>query len=88
MKIKRTNLTIPEGLYAEAQRIMASQHFNSFSDYIAHLVRQDSQKPSLGDNIMRDSDEKFGGPPKKLRNASARTAFYSIPRKVAVAKPD
>lgn len=40
IKIKRANITIPESLYKEALERMEKEHFGSFSEFIAYLIRQ------------------------------------------------
>ena len=47
MSARRTNLTIPEGLYNLAQQTMASKHYETFSEYVAALIRRDAlESPS------------------------------------------
>ena len=54
MAARRTNLTIPEGLYDLAQRTMALRHYESFSEYVAELIRRDAlpQTDQLADTPL------------------------------------
>lgn len=95
MPTKRTNISIPEGLYDLAQKVMASRHYDSFSEYIAELVRADAFGKQAGgsDSRINEKGDDNKGPQKKARCAiatddAARTQFFSVPRNVAVPKPD
>lgn len=35
----RTSISIPRGLYKEAEKIMHRQHFASFSEFVSALIR-------------------------------------------------
>ena len=43
MKVKRTTVSLPRGLYERAQAAMRDQDFTSFSDYVQYLIREDAR---------------------------------------------
>mgnify|MGYP001611456985 CR=1 FL=1 len=49
LSTKRTTITIPETLYAEAERLMAAQHFTVFSGFIQHLIRAEHERRTARD---------------------------------------
>lgn len=86
MPAKRTNITMPESLYELAQEVMSDQHYESFSEYVAELIRRDAihaKRPPQ--NRVTDEGNGGYGPPKKSRCAikplRVPTAFYVIQRK-------
>lgn len=98
MAARRTNLTIPEGLYDLAQQTMASKHYESFSEYVAELIRRDAAVSAPHD--VTKLAEKGGGykSPQKgggsgstgnvqARNAAAPLPTYSVQRNAVIHPP-
>lgn len=86
MPAKRTNITMPESLYELAHEVMSDQHYESFSEYVAELIRRDAvhaKRPPQN----RTTDEGSGGygPSKKSRCAikhpTVPTSFFVVTRK-------
>lgn len=44
MKKKRTNITINPKIYALAQDLMGADHFDDFSGYVEHLIREEAKR--------------------------------------------
>lgn len=66
MPARRTNITLPESLFVVAEENMSKQHFTSFSEYVAQLIRDDaSSRPILNDAPALD-------PPRHAHTVSYR----------------
>ena len=44
MKLKRTNISLPESLFRAAEQLMREQHFSDFSGFVQHLIREESKR--------------------------------------------
>jgi hypothetical protein len=90
MSARRTNLTIPEGLYDLAQQTMASKHYESFSEYVAELIRRDALE-SVSTFTEKGKGYRAKGISGKgniePRNAAAPLPTYLVMRKAHILEP-
>lgn len=89
MSARRTNLTIPEGLYDLAQQTMASKHYESFSEYVAELIRRDALESvsTLTEKGTGYQTKKPTKGPINVRNAAAPLPTYLVVRKGYILEP-
>jgi hypothetical protein len=63
----RTTITLPDSLYLKALQRMAERDFIAFSDYLQHLVREDTRNiilaPETNPLVLNDAPE----PPRPAR---------------------
>ncbi|HZQ47664.1 MAG TPA: hypothetical protein VFC07_11660 [Verrucomicrobiae bacterium] len=53
VKVIKTSISLPEVLLRFAEERCAKEGFNSFSAYVAHLVRMDKEKKDAGSTVDR-----------------------------------
>lgn len=76
MMTKRTTITIPDTLYAEAERLMREQHFSDFSGFVQHLIRAEHERRQAAYHSLSETPERTRTAP-----ANADSRPYKISRK-------
>jgi hypothetical protein len=68
----RTTITLPDSLYQKALQRMAERDFIAFSDYLQHLVREDTRNIVLPAETQSPGDTSSAKAPRAPRKRTKR----------------
>ena len=76
MSSKRTTITINEGLYRRAQKVMAAREFDDFSGFVQQLIREEWERRH-GPMFISETASSYGVPVSEDKPTATLAALAS-----------